>query len=100
VIGHDGAVVEAANESSDLADASVVSCITKAFTVLTFPRSGDATLTVVYPIVFRVDAAEVVLGTSVPIAPIHKSQLRPWLVGHPGTLDTRLGDASSDRIDL
>lgn len=52
VIGHDGAVGSAANGGSDLPDANVVSCVTRAFHGLSFPHPENGIVTVTYPIVF------------------------------------------------
>jgi hypothetical protein len=53
VIDGHGLVAWASDAGSDLADASVVSCIVRAFDTLVFPESPDAMLTVLYPLVFR-----------------------------------------------
>ena len=52
VIGHDGAIQSAANGGSDLPDAGVVSCVTRAFYGLSFPQPENGIVTVTYPIVF------------------------------------------------
>ncbi len=52
VIGHDGAVSSVANGGSDLPDAGVVSCVTRAFYGLSFPQPENGIVTVTYPIVF------------------------------------------------
>jgi hypothetical protein len=52
VIGHDGAVSNVANGGSDLPDAGVVSCVTRAFYGLSFPQPENGIVTVTYPIVF------------------------------------------------
>jgi hypothetical protein len=52
VIGHDGAITSAANGGSDLPDAGVVSCVTRAFYGLSFPQPENGIVTVTYPIVF------------------------------------------------
>jgi hypothetical protein len=53
VIGRDGQVVSAVNAGSDLPDANVVDCVTRAFPSVGFPApSGDAQVVVVYPIQF------------------------------------------------
>jgi hypothetical protein len=52
VIGRDGGVSNVANGGSDLADASVVSCVQRAFYGLSFPSPDSGIVTVTYPIVF------------------------------------------------
>jgi hypothetical protein len=52
VIGGAGNVSESSNHGSDLPDADVVACVTRAFTTLAFPKPQDSTVTVVYPIRF------------------------------------------------
>ena len=52
IIGRDGAVSSSANGGSDLPDASVVSCVTRAFFGLSFPQPDNGIVTVTYPIVF------------------------------------------------
>jgi hypothetical protein len=52
VIGRDGAVSNAANGGSDLADSSVVSCVIGAYYGLSFPPPEDGIVKVVYPILF------------------------------------------------
>jgi hypothetical protein len=52
VIGRDGAVSNVANGGSDLPDAGVVSCVTRAFYGLSFPQPENGIVTVTYPIVF------------------------------------------------
>lgn len=52
IIGRDGAVSSSQNGGSDLPDASVVSCVTRAFFGLSFPQPENGIVTVTYPIVF------------------------------------------------
>jgi hypothetical protein len=52
VIGRDGAVSNVGNGGSDLPDASVVSCVARAFYGLSFPQPENGIVTVTYPIVF------------------------------------------------
>jgi hypothetical protein len=52
VIGRDGAVTSASNGSSDLPNASVVQCVSKAYYSLSFPPPENGIVTVVYPIMF------------------------------------------------
>jgi hypothetical protein len=52
VIGREGDVSSAANGGSDLPDAGVVSCVTRAFYGLSFPHPDTGIVTVTYPIVF------------------------------------------------
>jgi hypothetical protein len=52
VIGHEGEVSSAQNGGSDLPDAGVVSCVTRAFYGLSFPHPETGIVTVTYPIVF------------------------------------------------
>src|SRR5262249_14448324 len=52
VINHEGAVSNVANGGSDLPDAGVVSCVTRAFYGLSFPQPENGIVTVTYPIVF------------------------------------------------
>jgi hypothetical protein len=56
-IGSEGQVLWSTDESHDLPDASVVACVTRAFSSLTFPAPPDASqVTVVYPITFSSEA--------------------------------------------
>ena len=52
VIGRDGDVSNVGNGGSDLPDAGVVSCVTRAFYGLSFPHPENGIVTVTYPIVF------------------------------------------------
>lgn len=52
IINHDGSVSSAQNGGSDLPDAAVVSCVTRAFFGLSFPQPENGIVTVTYPIVF------------------------------------------------
>lgn len=52
VIGRDGAVSNAANGGSDLADSGVVQCVVGAYYGLSFPPPDGGIVTVVYPIAF------------------------------------------------
>jgi hypothetical protein len=52
VIGRDGSVQSAANGGSDLPDASVASCVARAFYGLSFPQPDGGIVTVTYPIMF------------------------------------------------
>jgi hypothetical protein len=52
VIGRDGDVSNVANGGSDLPDAGVVSCVTRAFYGLSFPHPENGIVTVTYPIIF------------------------------------------------
>jgi hypothetical protein len=52
IIGRDGAVSNVQNGGSDLPDAGVVSCVTRAFYGLSFPQPENGIVTVTYPIVF------------------------------------------------
>jgi hypothetical protein len=52
VIGRDGAVSNAGNGGSDLADSGVVSCVIGAYYGLSFPAPEDGVVKVVYPILF------------------------------------------------
>jgi hypothetical protein len=52
VISDGGAVMSAANGGSDLPDAGVVSCVTRAFYGLSFPAPDRGIVTVSYPIMF------------------------------------------------
>jgi hypothetical protein len=52
VIDQGGAVVNVASAGSDLPDAGVVGCVTRAFYGLSFPRPESGIVTVVYPILF------------------------------------------------
>ncbi len=57
-IAADGSVSQVANAGSDLPDASVVSCVTRAYSGLSFPQPEGGVVTVVYPILFSpADAA-------------------------------------------
>jgi hypothetical protein len=56
-IGSEGQVLWSTDESYDLPDASVVACVTRAFSSLTFPSPPDSSqVTVVYPITFSSEA--------------------------------------------
>jgi hypothetical protein len=56
VIVSNGHVASATSEGSDLPDADVISCVTQAFSALTFPEEPmDSQVTVVYPIMFTPD---------------------------------------------
>jgi Ca-activated chloride channel family protein len=52
IIGRDGNVASASNGGSDLADAGVINCVTRAFYGLSFPQPEGGIVTVVYPILF------------------------------------------------
>jgi hypothetical protein len=52
VIGRDGAVANVGNGGSDLPDSSVVSCVVRSFSGLSFPQPEGGIVTVVYPISF------------------------------------------------
>lgn len=53
VIGREGAVSSAQNGGSSLPDSGVVSCVTRAFYGLSFPKPEGGIVTVVYPIAFH-----------------------------------------------
>jgi len=55
VIGSDGRVTHVADAGSDLPDPSVVSCVSRAFYDIGFPKPEGGIVTVVYPIVFQPD---------------------------------------------
>ena len=50
VIGRDGAVASVGNGGSDLPDSSVVNCIVRSFSGLSFPAPDGGIVTVTYPI--------------------------------------------------
>ena len=52
IIGRDGSVSNAGNGGSDMPDAGVVSCVTRAFYGLSFPQPDEGIVTVTYPIMF------------------------------------------------
>ncbi|MFO0675673.1 MAG: AgmX/PglI C-terminal domain-containing protein [Polyangiaceae bacterium] len=52
VIDREGAVSTASDGGSDLPDASVVSCVVRGFSNLSFPKPEGGIVTVVYPIAF------------------------------------------------
>ncbi|MBS2017343.1 MAG: AgmX/PglI C-terminal domain-containing protein [Deltaproteobacteria bacterium] len=52
VIDRSGAVVLAANVENELADAQVASCVTRAFSSMSFPEPEGGIVTVVYPVIF------------------------------------------------
>jgi tetratricopeptide (TPR) repeat protein len=52
IIGRDGSVASTGNAGSDLPDASVVSCVIRSFSGLSFPQPEGGIVTVVYPISF------------------------------------------------
>jgi outer membrane biosynthesis protein TonB len=53
VIGRDGAVTTASDGGSDLPDQSVIQCVTRSFTNLSFPSPEGGLVTVVYPLIFN-----------------------------------------------
>ncbi len=53
VIARDGSVSTAADGGSDVPDATVVSCVVRSFSALTFPQPEGGLVTVVFPIVFN-----------------------------------------------
>jgi hypothetical protein len=53
VIGRDGRVANVADGGSDLPDPSVVSCVSRAFYDISFPKPEGGIVTVVYPISFQ-----------------------------------------------
>ncbi|HEU4583521.1 MAG TPA: AgmX/PglI C-terminal domain-containing protein [Polyangiaceae bacterium] len=53
VINRDGRVTNVANGGSDLPDPSVVSCVSRAFYDISFPKPEGGIVTVVYPIAFQ-----------------------------------------------
>jgi hypothetical protein len=55
VIGSDGRVTHVADGGSDLPDPSVISCVSRAFYDIGFPKPEGGIVTVVYPIVFQPD---------------------------------------------
>jgi hypothetical protein len=57
-IEHDGSVSTAADRDSDLPDADVVSCVVRGFLNLSFPRSANGRVTVVYPLLFTPEGAD------------------------------------------
>ena len=52
IIDNHGGVSSAMNGGSDLPDAAVVSCVTRAFYGLSFPQPEKGIVTVTYPIAF------------------------------------------------
>ena len=52
VIGRDGSVQTAQDGGSELPDQTVVSCVVRGFTNLSFPQPEGGIVTVVYPIIF------------------------------------------------
>jgi hypothetical protein len=55
VIGADGRVTHVADGGSDLPDPKVISCVSRAFYDIGFPKPEGGIVTVVYPIVFQPD---------------------------------------------
>ncbi|HVJ92076.1 MAG TPA: AgmX/PglI C-terminal domain-containing protein, partial [Labilithrix sp.] len=53
VIGRDGAVAQAQDAGSDLANQAVVSCVVRSFTSLSFPQPEGGIATVTYPIILN-----------------------------------------------
>ncbi len=51
-IGRDGAVMTANDGGSDIPDQSVIACVTRAFTNLSFPQPEGGIVTIKYPLVF------------------------------------------------
>ncbi|XYI02387.1 AgmX/PglI C-terminal domain-containing protein [Sorangium sp. So ce1128] len=52
VIGRDGSVMSATDAGSDLPDATVRSCVQRAFMGISFPQPEGGIVMVTYPIVF------------------------------------------------
>jgi hypothetical protein len=52
VISRDGEVGTAADGGSDLPDQSVIQCVVRGFSILTFPKPEGGIATVVYPLIF------------------------------------------------
>ncbi len=52
IVGRDGSVINASNESSTLPDAGVIRCVVSAFQGLSFPQPEGGNVTVSYPISF------------------------------------------------
>lgn len=65
VIQRDGSVGAVSDSGSTLNSPSLIRCVTRAFTNLTFPVPEGGPVTVVYPIMFGSDASEV---TEAPLA--------------------------------
>lgn len=57
VIGRDGSVANVNDGGSDLVDPAMKSCVLGAFRGVSFPKPEGGIVTVVYPLVFRVEAA-------------------------------------------
>jgi hypothetical protein len=53
IIGRDGAVASAQDGGSDIPDQSVIACVTRSFTNLSFPSPEGGIVTVVYPLLFQ-----------------------------------------------
>lgn len=53
IIGRDGAVATSQDGGSEMPDQSVVSCVVRSFSNLSFPAPEGGVVTVVYPIVFQ-----------------------------------------------
>jgi acetolactate synthase regulatory subunit len=53
VIDGSGAITQIKDSGSDMGDATMVSCITKAFSTITFPRPEGGIVTVRYPLIFN-----------------------------------------------
>jgi hypothetical protein len=53
LIARDGTVSVAADDGSDIADASVAACVTRTFLALSFPEPAGGTVSVVYPFTFE-----------------------------------------------
>jgi len=80
VIGRDGIVRDLALAESDMNDADVESCVTKAFGGLQFPVPEGGIVTVVYPIAFRPPGSEdeAPPPRSLLPSPIHPRRSSPW----------------------
>jgi hypothetical protein len=53
VIGPDGALTAAEDGGSDLPDRSVVQCVVRTFSGLSFPRPDGGSATILYPLSFH-----------------------------------------------
>jgi Ca-activated chloride channel family protein len=81
VIDREGSATSVSNGGSDLPDASVVSCVVRAFVGLRFPQPEDGIVTVVYPITFSPGDGSTASSSSSSSSPVAApwSPLRPRL---------------------
>ena len=83
VIGRDGSVASAQDAGSSLPDTSVVACVVRSFSNLSFPTPESGMVTVTYPIVFSPDGqSPAPEPASAAASPAGKSTHALAAVGH------------------